>query len=97
MDAAGVPNGAINSIVDMMEDPHFEARGMFENVDVECTGGLGPKTLKVPAMMPKLETTPGRTKWAGTTELGAFNEEIFCGLLGLSEETLGQLREENII
>jgi len=31
------------------------------------------------------------------TELGAFNDEIFGGLLGLSTETLVQLREDNII
>ena len=96
MDAAGVPNGAINSIADMMSDPHFRERGMFEEVEIEGGEG-GGGTLKVPAMVPKLESTPGRTKWAGMTELGAFNDEIFGGLLGLSTETLVQLREDNII
>ena len=96
LDAAGVPNGAINSIADMMSDPHFRERGMFEEVEIEGGEG-GGGTLKVPAMVPKLESTPGRTKWAGMTELGAFNDEIFGGLLGLSTETLVQLREDNII
>jgi crotonobetainyl-CoA:carnitine CoA-transferase CaiB-like acyl-CoA transferase len=34
MDKAGVPAGLIYSVKDMLEDPQYQARGMFEEVDV---------------------------------------------------------------
>ena len=69
------PSGPIYSVADMMVNPHFIARGLFEEVDVNG------KALKIPAMVPKLSETPGRTDWAGP-EVGAFNDEIYGELLG---------------
>jgi crotonobetainyl-CoA:carnitine CoA-transferase CaiB-like acyl-CoA transferase len=74
----------------MMRDPHFQARGLFENVDVNG------RPLKVPAIVPMLSETPGATDWAGP-EIGAHNEEILCGRLGLSQAELEQLRGKRII
>jgi formyl-CoA transferase len=54
------------------------------------------KTLKIPGMVPKLSKTPGRTDWAGP-EVGAYNEEILGGLLGLSENELKKLQDDGII
>ena len=34
LDAAGVPAGPIYSVVDQMNDPHFKARGLFEEVSL---------------------------------------------------------------
>jgi crotonobetainyl-CoA:carnitine CoA-transferase CaiB-like acyl-CoA transferase len=36
LDEAGVPNGPINSIKEIMQDPHFQARQMFETFDHFC-------------------------------------------------------------
>ena len=74
----------------MMADEHFQARGLFE--EVEYNG----KKLKVPGMVPKLSETPGRTDWAGA-EVGAFNDEILGGLLGMSDEERSKLTDEGII
>ena len=90
LDEARVPAGPINSVVDIVNDPHFQARGMFEEVEV------GGKPLKVPAIVPKLSATPGRTDWAGP-ELGAHNREIFEGFLGMSAAELEQLRRAQVI
>jgi crotonobetainyl-CoA:carnitine CoA-transferase CaiB-like acyl-CoA transferase len=73
---AGVPNGPIYSVADMMADPHFNARGMFEQVVVNG------KPLKVPAIPPLLGETPGRTDAPGPA-LGAHTEEVLGQLLGL--------------
>jgi crotonobetainyl-CoA:carnitine CoA-transferase CaiB-like acyl-CoA transferase len=85
-----VPVGPIYNVEDMMNDPHYQARGLFETVDA------GGQPLKVPAILPKLGTTPGRTEWAGPS-LGAHNPEILGGVLGLSDEELADLAERGVI
>jgi len=89
LEAARVPVGPIYSVEDMMTDPHYIARGMFEEVDVNG------KALKIPAISPKLSDTPGRTDWPGA-QIGAHNQEILGDLLGLSQEALEQLHQDGI-
>lgn len=91
LDEYDVPNGPIYSVEDMMHDPHYAARKMIESVDV---AGLG--ALKMPGIMPKFSETPGEIKWPGP-ELGAHNEEVYKELLGMSDEKLARLKEEDII
>ncbi len=90
LDDVRVPAGPINSVVEIVNDPHFQARGTFEEVEV------GGRPLKLPAIAPKLSQTPGRTDWAGP-ELGAHNQEIFGDFLGLSVEEIETLRQEEVI
>ncbi len=90
LDEARVPSGPIYSVADMMVNKHFIARGLFEEVDVNG------KPLKIPAMVPKLSETPGRTDWAGP-EVGSFNDEIYRDLLGLSAEEMARLNEQGVI
>ena len=90
LEEARVPAGPINSVADMFSDPHFKARGLFEEVDVNG------RPLKIPAMVPKFSDTPGRTDWAGPG-VGAFNEEIYGELLGLGEEELAALEAKGIL
>jgi len=89
LESARVPVGPIYSVEDMMTDPHYIARGMFEEVDVNG------KALKIPAISPKLSETPGRTDWPGA-QIGAHNQEILGDLLGLSPDTLEQLHQDGI-
>lgn len=89
LEDAKVPVGPIYSVEDMMTDPHYNARGMFESVNVNGA------PLKIPAIAPKLSETPGRTDWPGA-EIGAHNQEILGGLLGLSPEQLKELKQQGI-
>jgi crotonobetainyl-CoA:carnitine CoA-transferase CaiB-like acyl-CoA transferase len=90
LEAASVPAGAIYSVEDMLSDPHFKARGLFEEVDI------GGHTLKLPAIMPFLSETPGATDWPGPA-LGAHNAEIYKDLLGLAQDELDALEAKQII
>ncbi len=90
LDEAAVPAGPINSVSDMMADEHFQARGLFEEHEV------GGKPLKIPAILPRLSETPGRTDWPGPA-LGAHNDEVFGGMLGIDAETLARLRSDGVI
>ncbi len=90
LETARVPAGPIYSVADMMVDPHFQARGMFESVEING------QPLKIPAMSPRLTETPGRTDWPGA-EVGAHNNEILGGLLGLAAEDIERLRDSGVI
>lgn len=85
-----VPVGPIYNVEDMMSDPHYQARGMFEQVEIDG------KPLKIPAIMPKLGSTPGETEWSGPT-LGSHNDEVLGGILGLDEATLTKLKDSSVI
>ena len=90
LDGAGVPAGPIYNVTDMMEDPQYNARDLFETVEIE--GG----SLKIPAITPKLGRTPGATLWPGP-DLGAHNREVYTGILGIDEEALRSLESAGIV
>jgi formyl-CoA transferase len=93
LERAEVPVAKIHSIADIVEDPHFAARGMLEQV---CLPDGTP--LRIPGIVPKLSRTPGKTRWVGPA-LGEHNDEIYRDLLGLclSPHDLEKLREESVI
>ncbi|MGK0499900.1 MAG: crotonobetainyl-CoA:carnitine CoA-transferase CaiB-like acyl-CoA transferase [Oceanicoccus sp.] len=85
-----VPVGPIYNIEDMMNDEHYQARGMFEQVEIDG------KPLKIPAMLPKLKSTPGETKWSGP-KLGSHNDEVLAGILGLDAAAIDELKKNDVI
>jgi len=90
LEDAVVPVGPIYSVAEMMNDPHFNARGLFQEVHVDG------QPLKVPAIMPLLGDTPGRTESAGP-KLGEHTDTILETLLGLSADERARLRSAKII
>jgi crotonobetainyl-CoA:carnitine CoA-transferase CaiB-like acyl-CoA transferase len=90
LDQARVPAGPIYNVEDMLNDEHFNARGLFETVEIDG------QPLKIPALVPRLSRTPGATRWPGG-ELGHDNREILEGLLGLNERQLDELRSAAVI
>lgn len=92
LNEAGVVCGPIYSIAEIFEDPQFRAREMLvEHVDPDFGPYVGP------GIVPKFSETPGAIRWSGTWEEGSHNEEIYCGLLGLSASELEGLREDGIV
>ena len=89
---ADVPCGPVYSIADIIKDPQYQARQVWEEVELREPGDR----VKIPTVIPKLSKTPGRTEWIGP-DLGAHNDEIYRGLLGFTEEELTKLKEEEII
>merc|ERR1719361_2435800 len=79
---AGCPSGPIYDAADMMNDPHFNARGMFEEITTPT--GL---TFKIPALVPKLSETPGNTEWCGP-EVGAHTSQVLRDYLGWENEKI---------
>ncbi len=90
LQAADVPAGKIYSVRDMMSDPQFLARGMFEQH--QFADGT---PVKMPAITPKLSATPGQTRWLGPA-LGQHNEEILQQL-GYTNDDIAALRKDGVL
>lgn len=90
-DEAQVPVGAVNSISEIFEDPHFRARENIAFVKDERVGEVA-----VPNVVPRLCGTPGGIDHLGAP-LGAHVAEVLGGLLGLSKEQIAALRERGVV
>lgn len=88
--AADVPAGKIYSVRDMMSDPQFLAREMFEQH--RFADGT---PVKLPAISPKLSATPGRTQWIGPS-LGQHNDEVLAAL-GYSAQDIAALKDDGVL
>lgn len=90
LESARVPAGPIYNVRDMFADPHFNARGMFERVEING------KPLSIPAILPKLSSTPGRTDWPGGN-VGSHTEEILQSILNFSPEQIVELKNAGVV
>jgi crotonobetainyl-CoA:carnitine CoA-transferase CaiB-like acyl-CoA transferase len=87
-----VPIGKVNSIADIFEDEHFQARGNLARI---CTEeGLGE--VVIPGVVPTLSETPGRISNLGPP-LGNATYEVLRELLGISAQEIKRLRQHKII
>jgi len=90
LEAAQVPVGSIYTVKDMLADPHYNARNMFEEVEV------GGRPVKIPAMSPKLSETPGGTDWPGPA-VGSHSVEVLKSVLGRSDAEIEALKANGTI
>ncbi len=86
LETADVPVGLIYDVADMMKDPQYQARGMFEEVSV------GDKQLAIPAILPKLGRTPGFTDWPGP-EVAEHRNEVLREV-GYSDAEISRLASD---
>ena len=84
--------GPIYSMADIYKDPHFRDRGMICEMDDPELGRI-----TVPGIAPKMSLTPGVMNWTGPTQTGSHNEDVYGGILGLSEYQRQQLAIKKII
>ena len=90
LEAADVPVGPVNSIADIVSDKQFQARGVFEEINVNN------QQRTVPAMHPRLSKTPATTEWPGP-QLGEHTSDVLRQWLGVDDKQLASWRAEGII
>ncbi len=91
LERAEVACGPIHSIADIAADPHFRARGMFEAARLP-----DGTEVELPAHVPRLQATPGRTRWIGP-ELGEHTREVLIDWLGLDAEQVEALEQAGVV
>jgi crotonobetainyl-CoA:carnitine CoA-transferase CaiB-like acyl-CoA transferase len=90
-EAAQVPCGPVYAVDEIFEDPHYAARGNILRVEDPRAGEIA-----IPNVVPRLSDTPGKVEWLGPA-LGAHNEEIYGGLLGLDGAEIERLKTAGAI
>lgn len=88
----GVPSCPINTIDRVVKDPQIAgARNMFPTVEHPIAG-------KVTITNNQLKFTNRKADaHVSSPMLGQHNEEVYCGLLGLSKEELERLKQDRVI
>jgi len=81
----------VNTTRDLVEDPSFAARGVFEQVDHPATGPV-----RYPGR-PFIMSESPRPAARGAPLLGEHNAEVLCGELGVDPADLPRLREQGVI
>lgn len=87
---AGVPAGPINNFAQAVEDPHYLARGLVQELDHPVIGKM--KTIGIPT---KFSRTPGQIRMPAPT-FGQHTDEVL-GSIGVAEERLKDLRDKGVI
>lgn len=80
-EAHGVPAGRLYKAVDMLADPHFQARSSIVTVDDPTLGSVPMQNVT-----PQLSATPGRVRWAGGDH-GADQSAVLADWLGVDQAT----------
>jgi crotonobetainyl-CoA:carnitine CoA-transferase CaiB-like acyl-CoA transferase len=91
LEAAGVPNGPINDVAQVFEEPQVKARGV--RVELEHTAA-GPLSMVASPM--RFSGTPVEYRLAPPL-LGEHTTEVLRTLLGKSEEEIASLRAAGIV
>ena len=88
---AGVSVAPIYTNRQILDDPHFRARGSIARAKDEDFGSVA-----VPGVVPRLSATPGEVRTSGPAP-GAHNAEVYGDWLGLSDAERERLRAAGVI
>lgn len=90
LDKVSVPAGRIYTVADIAADPHYQARGMLDEVRMD-DGSL----LAVPGIVPKLSRTPGGHR-RNAPQVGQDTDAVLREM-GLSPEQIQALKDKGIV
>jgi formyl-CoA transferase len=90
LDQAAVPAGRIYTVADIAADPHYAARGMLQEVQMDDGSRLA-----VPGIIPKLSATPGEHR-RNAPRLGQDTDDVLREL-GISSAQIAELKRRGII
>jgi len=90
LDAASVPAGRIYTVADIAADPHYQARGMIEQITMD-----DGTQLAVPGIIPKLSRTPGSHR-RNAPGIGQDTDAVLKDI-GLSSTQIQALKDKGIV
>ncbi|MAJ86891.1 MAG: CoA transferase [Cellvibrionales bacterium TMED148] len=89
LEESRVPCGPVYNVADMMSDPHFNDRELFERVEING------EPLNIPAILPKLSQSPGATEWPGP-RLASHTDDILHSI-GINEDDIKILKSSGVV
>jgi len=92
LQAKGVCATAVRKATEVLEDEHLKERGFFEHLPTGDDQTLYP----YPGLSFRMARTPNQVR-TGPVRLGEHNRELYCDLLGFSDEELKALRERGLV
>lgn len=90
LDKVSVPAGRIYTVADIAADPHYQARGMLDEVRMD-DGSL----LAVPGIVPKLSRTPGGHR-RNAPQIGQDTDAVLSEM-GLTPAQIQALKDKGIV
>lgn len=87
-----VPNSSVSTIEDIFKDPQLRASGMLMEVPDEQLG-----TVVQPGIIPRLTHSQGKIGWSGPLVPGSHNQDVYGGLLKLSDKELQDAKDQGAI
>jgi CoA:oxalate CoA-transferase len=91
LEEAGVPNGPINNIAQVMADPQVQAREMIVPIKHPVAGDT-----QLPGIPIKLSDTPGSVRTAAPL-LSQHTDDVLAELLGYDAERIDSLRNQGTL
>lgn len=89
--AADIPCTQIYTAAECAADPQFRERGMVREVEDPRFG-----TVLHAGIVPHVPQNPGVIRWPGPP-IGAHNDEVMGGMLGLGRAEIEKLRQEGVL
>jgi formyl-CoA transferase len=90
LDGVSVPAGRIYTVADIAADPHYAAREMLQNIQLD-----DGSQLTIPGVVPKLSVTPGQHR-SNAPALGQDTDAILKEI-GLSAAQIEKLKASGIV
>ncbi len=94
--AVGVPAAVVRNTMDVLHDPHLEARGFWQWRERAFVGNHPNPSAPYRPLEPGGDSPPYAVEWPAPT-LGQHGREVLSRLLGLSEAELDALEAEHVI
>ncbi|MBI9043615.1 MAG: CoA transferase [Anaerolineaceae bacterium] len=91
LDDQGIPNGPINTIDKVLNDPQIKAREMIVEIEHPVAG-----IMKMPGVPIKMSETPGSVRFPAPV-LGEHTESILKEIFLLDEQEITNLKENGVI
>jgi formyl-CoA transferase len=91
LEAQDVAVGLVLDSRAILDEPYFRRRGSVVDVKDSQLGSL-----PMPGVQPRLQRNPGTVRWSGP-QVGEHNQDILCGLLGLSDAEIAALAERGVV
>jgi len=93
LEKSRIPCGELLNFDEVSDDPHIKSQNMIEYSDLEEPG---LERVAIPGVQARLSKTPGEVR-SRAPKVGEHNQQIYQDLLGYSDETLKNLREQGVI